>query len=78
MLAWVIATAGARGPLAPALRHAAATYRARAARKAESLQAILPSVVLLVVGTAAGAIYALSVFKPVITLWYQLAIPVSD
>ncbi len=28
MLAWVIATSAARGPLAPALRHAAATYRA--------------------------------------------------
>ncbi|HEY2155930.1 MAG TPA: type II secretion system F family protein [Isosphaeraceae bacterium] len=78
MLAWVIATAGARGPLAPALRHAAATYRARAARKAETLQAILPSAVLVVVGIAAGSAYALSVFKPVITLWYQLAMPVSD
>jgi type II secretory pathway component PulF len=78
MLAWVVATAGARGPLAPALRHAAATYRARAARKAETLQAILPSVVLVIVGMSAGAVYALSVFKPVITLWYQLAIPVSD
>ncbi len=78
MLAWIIASAGAREPLAPALRHAAATYRARAARKAETLQAILPSAVLLVVGTLAGAVYALSVFKPLITLWYQLAVPLSD
>jgi general secretion pathway protein F len=78
MLAWVIATSGARGPLAPALRHAAATYRARAARKAESLQAILPSAMILIVGTGVCAVYALSVFKPLITLWYQLAVPVSD
>ncbi len=78
MLAWVIATSGARGPLAPALRHAAATYRARAARKAEALQAILPSICLVVVGTGACAVYAVSVFKPLIMLWYQLAVPISE
>jgi general secretion pathway protein F len=78
MLAWVIATAGAGGPLVPALRHAAATYRSRAARRAETLQAVLPSVLLACVGLVAGFVYMLVVFSPVITLWRELAIPGSD
>jgi type II secretory pathway component PulF len=78
MLSWVIATAGARGPLAPALRHAAATYRNRAARRAEALQALLPSVLLCAVGAEAGIIYVGAVFTPVIALWRDLALPMSD
>jgi hypothetical protein len=32
----------------------------------------------MVVGSSVCAVYALSVFKPLITLWYQLAVPISD
>ncbi len=78
MLAWVIATSGARGPLAPALRHAAATYRSCASRRAEALQAVLPSVLLCAVGAVAGVVYILAVFTPVIALWRELALPGSD
>jgi type II secretory pathway component PulF len=78
MLSWVIATAGARGPLAPALRHAAATYRNRAARRAETLQALLPSILVCAVGTVAGIFYVAAVFTPVVALWRELAAPLSD
>lgn len=78
MLSWVIATSGAMGPLGPALRHSAATYRSRAARKAEMLQALLPSVLLCAVGAVAGIIYVMAVFTPVVALWRELALPGSD
>jgi general secretion pathway protein F len=78
MLAWVIATAGARGPLVPALRHAAATYRSRAARRAETLQSVLPSMLLIAVGLVAGFVYITVVFSPVVALWRELAMPGSD
>ncbi len=78
MLSWVIATAGAGGPLAPARRHAAATYRNRAARRAEALQGLLPSVLVCLVGAVAGLIYVTAVFTPVVALWRELALPGSD
>jgi type II secretory pathway component PulF len=78
MLAWVLSTTSARGPLASALRHTAATYRRRAARKAEALLTILPTILLCVVGFTAAAIYAASVFQPVIMLWFDLAVLGSD
>jgi type II secretory pathway component PulF len=78
MLAWVLATTAARGPLASALRHTAATYRRRAARRAEAMLTLLPTILICVVGFSAAAVYAASVFQPVITLWFDLATPGSD
>jgi type II secretory pathway component PulF len=78
MLAWVLATTAARGPLASALRHAGATYRRRAKQRAEALLTLLPTILLCVVGFTAAAIYTASVFQPVIMLWYDLATPGSE
>lgn len=78
MLGWTIATAGAGGPLAPALRQAAASYRGRAERKAETLRAVLPAVLVGTVGLVAVALYATVVFGPLITFWRELAMPTSD
>jgi type II secretory pathway component PulF len=78
MLRWVLATTGARGALAPALRHAAATYRRRALRKAEAIQTILPTLMLFTIGVTAAIVYTVSVIQPIVTLWYSLAIPRSE
>jgi hypothetical protein len=39
---------------------------------------VLPSVLLCVVGASTAAVYTVSVFRPLIMLWYQLALPVSE
>lgn len=78
MLAWVLAGAGGGGPLAPALRHAAETYRVRARRRAEAIQAVLPTLLICVVGALAAALYTLAVFGPITALWYDLSIPVNE
>jgi general secretion pathway protein F len=78
MLTWVLATAESIGSLSPALKHAAITYRARAARQAEMLQSVLPAVILLCVGALAAVLYTTSVLEPLFMLWRGLAIPLNN
>ncbi len=78
MLAWVLATSGAGGALAPALRHAAGTYRLRSTRKAEVIQAALPSLVLCLVGAVAAMALIVAVLQPVASLWHGLSGPMPD
>lgn len=64
LLGWLIVAGGNRGELATTLRHASETYRLRALRRAETLGTVLPSVLLLVIGGGAAALYALALFGP--------------
>jgi type II secretory pathway component PulF len=77
LLRWMIVAGAGRGELAPALRHAAETYRLRALRRAETLATTLPSVLLLVIGGSAAALYALTLFAPWTGLLESLARPRS-
>lgn len=78
MLGWVLSTAPSVGSLSPALKHAAETYRLRSSRRAETLKSTLPALMLCVVGAFAAIIYITAVLQPVLTLWYELAIPRND
>jgi type II secretory pathway component PulF len=78
MLAWVLATSEAQGSLATALRHAGETYRGRASRKSETLRAMLPTLLLCVVGALAAILYTVAVFQPLTMLWHDLSIPGAD
>ena len=75
LLRWVLATSTHHPDLASALRHVGGTYRQRASRLAESIQAILPALMLLSLGAVTVLIYALTVFGPMAALWYDLASP---
>jgi general secretion pathway protein F len=75
LLRWMIVAGAGRGELAPALRHAAETYRLRALRRAEALSATLPSVLLLLIGGSAAALYALALFAPWTGLLESLSRP---
>ncbi len=78
MLAWVLSTSTTVGSLAPALKHAAETYRQRAGRGAEMLKTTLPAVLLCVVGAVSAIVFIVAVLHPVLRLWYDLAIPIND
>jgi type II secretory pathway component PulF len=72
-------TAGRRqGNLAPALRHAAGTYRRKAEARAALLRSALPTVLLLAIGAVAVLLYALMLFLPLTSLWDELAFPVNQ
>lgn len=73
LLAWLMGAGQARGELAPALRHAAETYRVRAMVRAELVRVALPVLVTLVVGGTATAAFALLVFGPWISMIHALA-----
>jgi type II secretory pathway component PulF len=78
MLAWVLATSEVQGSLAAALRHAGDTYRDRASRKSETLRAMLPTLLLCVVGALAAILYTVAVFQPLTTLLHDLSILGAD
>lgn len=75
LLRWVLATAPQRSDLPAAMRNAGRTYRARAVRKAESIRALLPATMLLGLGALAVLFYAMAVFGPMASLWYELGSP---
>ena len=64
LLSWLMSRGGGEASLAASLRHAAATYRERAARKANTLRATLPAALLLGLGAATALLYALTLFAP--------------
>lgn len=73
MLRWLMAAGQARGALAPALRHAAETYRGRAVRQAEMLRVALPMALTVLLGGTVVVAFALLVFSPWIAMIHKLA-----
>ena len=74
LLGWLIATGQERGPLVPALRHAAVSYRQRAMRRAEAIQRYLPVAWSLGLGGTTVLVYALLLFGP----WFSLLRTISQ
>ena len=64
LLAWLMSRGGGEASLAASLRHAAATYRERAARKAAMLRATLPAALMIGLGASTALLYALTLFAP--------------
>ena len=76
MLRWLMGAAGTRqGLLAPALRHAAETYRRRAADRADLIRVALPSLLLLAIGAGATLALTLTLIVPLSLLFRDLAAP---
>ena len=72
-LRWLMLAGLARGALAPALRHAAETYRRRALDRAESIRLLLPTVLLFAIGASATLVYGLTLFVPLSEMLVDLA-----
>lgn len=75
MLRWVLTHGHSEGSVVGALRNLAPMYRARAAFKAEKIRIFLPSLIMIVVGTSATLLYALSLFLPLTGMLRELAGP---
>lgn len=74
LLRWLMLAGMARGALAPALRHAAETYRRRALDRAESIRLLMPVVLLFAIGASATLLYGLALFVPMSTLLRDLSV----
>ncbi|HWE37983.1 MAG TPA: type II secretion system F family protein [Isosphaeraceae bacterium] len=72
LLRWMLVACQARGDFAASLRHAAATYRRRALRRADWIREALPTLLLLVIGAGATALYTLALFVPLSILLQNL------
>ncbi|CAN5915036.1 type II secretion system inner membrane protein GspF [soil metagenome] len=72
MLRWLIATGKEQGGLAPALRHAAQTYRRRAWHRAELIRIFLPILLTVLIGGVAAFLYGLTLFVPFARLLEEL------
>lgn len=71
LLRWILVTSRG-GDLAASLRHAAATYRGRARRRADWIREALPTLLLLVVGAGATTLYTLALYVPLSNLLRNL------
>ena len=74
LLRWLMITGERQGALAPALRHAAETYRRRALTRAEAVRVGLPTVLLFAIGATATLAYGLTLFLPFTTLLNDLVV----
>ena len=76
MLRWLMGAAGTRqGLLVPALRHAAETYRRRAADRTDLIRVALPTLLMLALGGTATLVLALTLIVPLSLLFRDLAMP---
>lgn len=64
LLGWLMGAGHDREALVRALRHAAETYRRRAARRTAALRTTLPTVLLLGIGATATLLYTSALFAP--------------
>jgi type II secretory pathway component PulF len=78
LLRWMMTTGLRQGRLAPSLRHAADSYRARAMHRAELLRTFLPIVLTVGIGAIAVLVYGLLLFVPFTALLRQLGEPVTS
>ena len=77
LLVWLLRAETPRARLAPALRHAGATYRRRALWRAGVLRSVLPVLALLLIGAGAVLAYGLLLFVPLTTMLHDLGTPVN-
>ncbi|MDG3004023.1 type II secretion system F family protein [Paludisphaera mucosa] len=75
MLRWVLAHGRSEGSMVRALRNLAPMYRTRAALTAEKMRVLLPALVIILVGTSATLLYALTLFLPLSGMLNELAGP---
>ncbi|WP_165227428.1 type II secretion system F family protein [Aquisphaera insulae] len=75
LLRWTLAAGEEQGSLVKALRNLAPMYRKRGAYQAEKLRIVLPTVLMVVLGGTATALYGLSLFVPLSTMLRGIAIP---
>jgi len=73
LLQWLMRWGDSESNLAPALREAAAQYEQRALIRAELVQRILPFAVVVLIGGGLTAVYALTIFVPLTSIWSDLA-----
>jgi type II secretory pathway component PulF len=73
LLRWLMRWGEREATLAPALREAAAQYQQRALIRAELVARIVPLVIVFFVGGGITAVYALTVFVPLTSMWEGLA-----
>jgi general secretion pathway protein F len=68
MLRWTLATGQAQGSLGSALHHIAELYRKRARYRAEQIALFLPMIFTLGVAGSAVALYAITLFLPLVEI----------
>ena len=68
MLRWTLATGQAQGSLGSALHHLAELYRKRARYRAEQIALFLPMIFTLGVAGSAVALYAITLFLPLVEI----------
>lgn len=73
LLRWLMVWGEQESQLAPALREAAVQYEQRALFRAELVQRLAPLVIVALVGGSITAVYALTVFVPLTSMWEGLA-----
>lgn len=74
LLSWLIGHGNRQGRLAPALRHAAESYRRRGHHQATLVRTLLPIALTIVIGGTAVTIYVLTLFVPFLTLLSRLSV----
>ncbi len=74
LLRWILAN-DQQGSIVDALRNLAPMYRRRAAFRAEKLRLFLPSIVMILVGSSATLLYALTLFLPLTSMLERLSGP---
>ncbi|REJ94462.1 MAG: hypothetical protein DWQ34_08480 [Planctomycetota bacterium] len=73
LLRWLLLLSLAQGTLPSTMRHAADVYEQRALTRAEWIQRLLPSVLVIVLGGGMALLYALSLFLPLQSVWRSLS-----
>ncbi|WP_435016119.1 type II secretion system F family protein [Tundrisphaera sp. TA3] len=77
LLDWMLRAGTRQATLAPALRHAAVSYRRKAMWRAGLLRTALPVVLLLGIGAVAVLVYGLLMFIPLSTMLRELGQPTN-
>jgi hypothetical protein len=75
LLLWLLQSTRGQDALAPALHHAADTYRMRAQYQAGLAQILVPVVATLVIGGGVALAYTLAVFGPYISILRAISSP---
>jgi len=73
LLRWLMIWGERESMLGPALREAAEQYEQQALIRAELVQRIVPLAVVALIGGGLTAIYALTIFVPLTSMWADLA-----
>lgn len=73
LLAWVVATGPRQGDLISALRRMAGRYRSDARFQGEKIRVFIPTILLFVIAFGSTLVYALLVFLPLSSLYFQLS-----